>query len=704
MSKKHLLIYSIITFTLLVSPLTTFAQTTGGSGSSTLQRYNPTISIGGGSGSTFGGIKLSGVGAAGLSCASQIPGVKQALDGIKNTVTSAITTGLNSVIPGLGSVLGGITGQQQDYPDKTSQKLLKSLDTKEKCLDKVAYSLSIQVLNQMTQKTLNWANKGFGGNPLYVRDIDSYIRSVSNQKISQFLENAPGSDSVFGNTIRSIITQEATGKIDGLLNKAMNTPEAKKYQGFQDDFTNGGWSALLNPSYNSMEAVFNASDKLSKSLDTQEQNVREEVTRNNGFLDMKQCAEWANNGQTKDPTSGEPICLHWQTITPGALIAQQVSEVTKAPIEKIVQADELNEVLGGLFDSFMNKLFSKGLASLKGGDSTTFSGGGPGSNVVLDNNGKPLSNITENFYDSSGSAVGTDFDITRPQLLRAISQVQADYISRAHDSQIALLRLVPRLGILDYCLPGPNPTWQDGLSDNFQAFTESPTKNTGKLFDFIAGGPLSLMSNKIDRVDTTGIPLIDKVSGGSKALTGRPYEVKGKFHLGLSLYSSGTDVKPADFIAYMQQSFNELSAEYTNKFTMTNLTNAFLGVATTPSDQLYTRGFVQQAYGETSSLLSYVNDVAQISPQYTEQIGITQNAYDELELIRKDVNEIVSTAKARYIAQQKAAGTPVNQQCIDAAYVIDNTPIVPAARQESDTPDPIIDQANSATTYFYNNI
>lgn len=659
---------------------------------------------------SFGGVKLSGVLSAGISCAANIPAVKDELNKLKTTAFNAIGSAAEA-IPVVGKFVSSLfksaSGGQAVYDSKVETHL-KFLENKEKCLDKVAYSAATGVLNQMTQKTLNWANKGFGGNPLYVRDIDSYLTSIANEKIGRFLQGAPGADSVFGNTIRSLITQEATGKVDGLIGKLGNTPQAKQYQNFQEDFTNGGWSALLNPSYNSLEAVFNASDNLSQQLATQEKNIRDEVNRNNGFLDMKQCAEWANNGQVKDPTTGEPVCLRWETVTPGAIIAEQVSAVTQAPIDKITQADELNEILQGLFDSFMNKLFTKGIASLKGGDKTTFSSGGPGVNAVLGSDGKPLASITENFYDTSGEGV-TDFDISRPQLLRAISQAQANYINRAKDSQIALVRLIPRMGILDYCLPGPNPTWMENLDNNYQVFTAAPTKDSERLYGFLVSGPWSLLSKKVDQVDTTGLSFLDKVSGTEQRLSGRKYKLEGSFNFNPFTGVAGfirmtSKVKPDDFMKYMEEAVNSLINDYSTKFSQRNLTDAFVATASTPADQLYARGFVGLAYGEASNLTAYTSMVPNLNQQYADEISLTQTSYAELESIRQEVNSIVGTAKARYIAEQKAAGTPVNQQCIDAAYKIDTSPIVPVARQESDTRDPILDQSDAAATYFYNNL
>ena len=68
------------------------------------------------------------------------------------------------------------------------------------------------------------------------------------------------------------------------------------------------------------------------------------------------------------------------------------------------------------------------------------------------------------------------------------------------------------------------------------------------------------------------------------------------------------------------------------------------------------------------------------------------------------MQQIVSTAKARYIASQAAAGTPVTTACIDQAYQIDTTPIVGVSRIESDAPDPFAQQSAAASAYFYSNL
>jgi hypothetical protein len=644
---------------------------------------------------------------------------------------------------------------------KTQEQVARANRTTE-CLNGVAYAVAKNLLKQVSNKTLNWVNRGLGGNPLYVQDVESNLRTIRNEKLQGYLNTVQTSNPVFGNAIRSAITQQVTGISDGYLNKVMDTPEAREYDAFQQDFTRGGWGALLNMNNNPIGALFQSADTISKEIDTAQEIRKDEIQRNDGFLDMKVCVQYESpvgsiltnvvNGGiagVQETTSGSTLkttakqkCLKYKTVTPGSVISSQVQNVLGSPTRQLEMADSINEVLGSFFDQMINGLFQKGLASLQGGGNTSGVGSsGYGSNVVLGTNGLPIGTTggTNAFgYTSTGSGVDVEeFDISRPQQLRAITQAQYGFLNRAKDSQIALQTIVPVLGALDYCIPGPNPTWREGINENLQSFLGSfvtPTKDVlinkvnlaqagmtvlgGAAAGAALGSVFPGIGNVIGAVVGAIVGLIAGIfSGGGDTkevqyallgdpvlfdkVTASPIPLSSWLYMYYtSDYERGVKNTDGNWIRnWISSGYDRVIPKYQSTFTDQKITDLF--TAADPANATYVTGFVKDSMKETAKITTYSTNFDPLDQQYTQAISDKEDAIAELESIRKEALAIVKVAKARHIKEQASAGNPVNLACINKAYVIDETPIKAPARQESDTNNPFIDKSNEASQYFY---
>jgi hypothetical protein len=728
------------------------------------------------------------------------------------------------------------------------------------CLDAAAYQLAQSTLQGMSQRVLNWVNTGLGGNPLYVKDVGSYLTSIQNQKISDFLSNNGMNNSVYGQAVNSVIRQATTGfndnyfskingtnykytyttagqatlycaddyqtlysaedaaclkkkdptgatdpvaicraqirvKYDNLAAKNCVGQTVKKFNDFQGDFTQGGWDAFLNSiqndNNNPIGALFKASDQLSNSIGQQQKLAQDEINRNGGFLDMKVCAKWENSkfqaycenpenainpactaqdsaaycsANPNNPacqlgsTNKEPRCLAYQTTTPGQVIANSVNEITKTPIVNAENITQINQVLSSFFSSLLNNFLQGGLGLLqnKGGSVPSYAVS-YGTNTVYSADGSsyqnPFANITQNSYDVA------QFDISRPQDLRAVIQAQADYVNKLQDARNALEKLVPYTGELDYLLPGPNPTWTDYVDQNFnelmnslivedndghkQKFVGNAIEQTGATVgsilavtgvgsvvgaiviagSFIVGEVIKLIKNNHFRFWFESPTLTDKATGGTVTVgilpNGRHYDS----------YSNGSD-NGNNPILYFEHAYNVLRIMYSSAYKPSDLQqklgNAYAAIVTSQADKDFARGFVTQALAAVSKLPQYAQSAPQVEDDYTAQIAETQNTVVQLNNIMDQINTIVSTAKTRYITQQKANGTPVDvntvaidtrtgslatdstpaanrkvMSCIDYAYQINTTPIVGTPRQTTDLLDPVVVKSEAASDYFY---
>lgn len=550
-------------------------------------------------------------------------------------------------------------------------------------------------------------------------------------------------------------------KYDNLAKQNCVGQNIKQFNDFQKDFTNGGWdswlNAIENDNNNPIGAVFNASDKLSTTISSELNNARDEINRNGGFLDMKVCAQYetqADNwciGHAAYATSSDsyesheweshactaekavPKCLTYQTTTPGKVIADQINEVTKSPIVNAENITKINQVLQSFFTNLLNNFLQGGLGLLQNNRgsvpsyATSF-----GTNSVYTTTGStapnPFASITTNSYDT------TQFDISRPQDLRAVIQAQADYINKIKDAQQALHLLVPLTGKLDYCLPGPNPTWADNIDQNFNELMSSLTltagKNTAKFIgDAVAqaggttgailtatgvGAPIGaavaagsqLLGFLLGLIPNNGVDfsfdspaLTDKSSGSSIVIGGHSYSTHSNNP------GQGDDIDPPGFF---EAAYNVLRTKYARTYSPTTLSatlgTAFANTVSTQADKDFARGFVSQALSAVQKLPQYGANAPTLDADYQTQITDTESMVAQLTAIKKRVDAIVTTAKARYIQQQKDAGTPVDQACIDKAYVLETTPITGATRQLPDLLNPDIQKSEQAGEYFYTSL
>jgi hypothetical protein len=685
----------------------------------TLRQFQPNVNIS--KGNTYGGLSISGVGGAIASCTN---------------VGSFLINGAASLLSHIPFVKkytamfsAGSDSNSVATSDEKAQNQLKAQTKISQCLDGVAYAVAKNTLAQVTNKTLNWVNTGLNGNPLYVQNTSSYLNSIKNQQLNSFLGTVQTTDPIFGNALRSAIRQQATGKSDGLLNVALDTPQAQGYNSFMHDFTSGGWNALLNPSYNPIGAFFNATDTLTSNINTSQQTASSEIQRGNGFLDMKHCVETAPLPEgvnaadaAKIGLTVNPECTKWVTDTPGSIIANQVATITTSPTRQLEYANKINEVLGSFFDSFVNSLLQKGLrGSGPANEKLNFGLNAGGDNTVIDTS-KGITNEASLAYQSSASGGFNtgDFDISRPQQLHAVIQTQKDFLNRTLDAQIALDRIIPAIGALDYCIPGPNPDFQNGIQSNWQTFMSSiqqaNPKDQSTVEKLVGDLPIvgSLIGGIVGLFTGAGSPpalwsantvLSDKVTGSNLQINRTFYAPRGH----------SDDLKTSDLTGTLSGAYQTLMDQnnyYNTKgssFDGSHVGAAFKQAAAGDPDPAYVDGFLQDSYVVTASIIGYNKSAGAIDQQYNQNTTDTQNDIKQLEDIRKKVNTIVATAKARYIAERAAAGDPVNLQCINDAYKIDNSPITGVPQQEprgttlSNEEDVMVQHATDSSSYFYTN-
>lgn len=672
---------------------------------STLQRFRPGVDIQT-TGKNIGGISFSGVGSSVLGCVDVGGRVVSSISSIFGKKTSGSAGGNKLGLPKATNI------ESVAVKDAVTQKQLEEVKKKETCLDGIANTLAKQALAQVTNKTLAWINTGLDGNPFFVTNTNSFLNSIKTEEVRRYIGVADNINRGDGSAVGADVTNKIIEMITGRSNPISSgptTPAQQAYENFTNDFTNGGWDAwyrMTQLGENPIAGVLTTSEQLGRNIAQQQQNAREEVNRNGGYRSKTECEKYANvPGPDDDPSlslnpDGSLRCLEYKVVTPGSAIQAQANTVLTSSTRQLEAADELNEVLGAFFDNMLNKLIQRGLNGLH--RETTRTLGGSFSASLL--TGGNVGAIDMGYQSAGGGYEAPDFDISRPQQLRAVMQTQYDFLNTAKDSQVALERILPTLGALDYCIPGPNPTWSSGLNENYQNFISSldtPTKGRSTLNNILSTLPLigGLFGTEDKDIPyaLAGTPVLyDKVTEGSVEMGPWSYLYYTKD------YARGVKNTDGDWIrGFINSGFNRITTRYQESFTPTKITELFTAV---DPNTAFATGAIRDSLAESSNILGYRAAIAEIDPQYDEIIATKESQLAELEEIRSEVNEIVRVAKARHIVNQANAGTPVNMSCIDRAYIIDDSDIVPLPRLESDANNPMIDKYLESNQYFYNNL
>lgn len=414
---------------------------------------------------------------------------------------------------------------------------------KEYCLDAVATNLAKATLQKFTQSTVAWINSGFNGDPLYVRDPESFFNSIANAQLGSISLSIEKSGAPFARSLaQSLILSNLTDfnaamkyNVDAYLGKERATQ-------YNADFAVGGWDAWLLqtqfPQNNPVGASINVANEVNKQLAGTQKSVaqfaQDEIDQGSGFLGLKECvdpsdytrgdgytpptytdpfdgmtpeefaaltmeerAEIENNAadsyiqyvaEQRDDYEKKHTCKRWETRTPGKAITDQLNITLGSSTRQAELADELNESISTIFDSLISHFLTKGLDSLSGevgGNTTDYSSSGFG------NYGSNSSGGGQ--YGTGSWANQTNQSSSMFSIWKDIDQLiswQNTYITTLEqEKNIYSTQLIPRLYELDFCVPGPRADWETTAQEEVTKFIPSLKDyySTAPLFELVLG-------------------------------------------------------------------------------------------------------------------------------------------------------------------------------------------------------------------------
>ena len=403
-----------------------------------------------------------------------------------------------------------------------------ALRKKEECFDAIAHEIVVRVMDKITLATVDWINNGFEGQPLFLEDPQQFFENVAAKEINSLTgwftaspEGYPFGQIVM-TTILTNLQQQFAQNVQFSLNEVL---AHGTYEEFRFDFTVGGWagySAFFEPNNNAFGNYLLVNQELGRRIGGTSINVGDNYSRqlsqSGGFLNQRKCVESATGQDDYIPSDdesgyhipsggapsmdlyvfliggqpGQPAfesvyeqlqpgfvgpltaqatdvqaqievyrqrseCKVWKTITPGGVIAGQLTTALNLPANQLIQADELNENLALIFDALLNQLVKTGLRSLNGTD--------PSTNVLLAQvQGQQPGQVSNGQVPppSVDTITGTGYS-QEPLVL-----VQQSYIQQAQQAMPVLDNLIRKIKALDYCVPGPHPSWVDDAQQNLE--------------------------------------------------------------------------------------------------------------------------------------------------------------------------------------------------------------------------------------------
>ena len=224
--------------------------------------------------------------------------------------------------------------------EAVSSGFLGALHLKEFTLDGIAWSLAKKVLAQSVSSVVDWINSGFNGKPAFITDYDKYFLNAADQVAGDFIQAAN-----FGQ-----LCQPLQMPVRFILD--LSYRQARDYQEnsqctlsaavgnvdnfLKGNFEDGGWnqwfSIVSNPQNNIYGATAIATQRLQDTVTDKRHTAETEAIINQGFLSVKNC----NGGK----------CV---IVTPGSVISQYLNFSLTVGDRVLIQADQINEVVGALF-------------------------------------------------------------------------------------------------------------------------------------------------------------------------------------------------------------------------------------------------------------------------------------------------------------------------------------------------------------------
>lgn len=252
--------------------------------------------------------------------------------------------------------------------DGITSAAANSLALKEWTLDGIAWALTNLIIQQMSRSIITWINSGFEGSPAFVTDLNGFLLDVADVQAGNFL------------TELGLGFMCSPFKLDVQFALALQYQQAREYEDqcrltdvvdnidnfLAGDFPSGGWQGWFalttQPGNNPYGALLLAQHELNVSITNAQGEQIKLLDFGRGF----------HSGELCEVFGLEENC--WIN-NPGAVIENQLNNTLDSGRQRLIVADEINEILGALFAQLVQQVFT-GAGGLLGLTTSGYSSNG----------------------------------------------------------------------------------------------------------------------------------------------------------------------------------------------------------------------------------------------------------------------------------------------------------------------------------------
>ncbi|MFA4890161.1 MAG: hypothetical protein WC587_00790 [Candidatus Paceibacterota bacterium] len=286
------------------------------------------------------------------------------------------------------------------------------LDTFANCLKQhvltpVYRMIAKMIIREISKGIIDWINRGFEGNPIFVQDPSAFLNDVANQASGAFIKQL-GMEGLLCSQFRpQLLFSLKYNAAPGMERFRCTLGDAvRNWEGFMNDFNQGGWSSWLKvttePQNNPWGTYLMAQDEIAQREAAAQDRQKMELSWGSGFLSLKKCSE----GTTSQEDACITVCDNsvgnygeededWNqcheecmademsatescdasggqmlNTTPGTLISDQIKGALGSELRQLEVAKEIDEIIAAL----VNQLWKMGVSGLAGHSSSGSAG------------------------------------------------------------------------------------------------------------------------------------------------------------------------------------------------------------------------------------------------------------------------------------------------------------------------------------------
>lgn len=261
---------------------------------------------------------------------------------------------------------------------------------KEACLDKLATDIAKIIIRQMRNMVINWINTGnIGGTPTFVTNFEFDAKQTASNAARLFASKATGIDFCnyfpqnpavnldFGFDLRVALECSVNKSFDKYVSEVLHPSTRSPIDGILARLPENDPLYVEIELKNQQTAAAAAAQKARET----------QVTSGRGFIGVERCKKYENLSQSRyihlasgevwtPPNDGADLispppgvelqpaltyCAEKETVTPGHVAAELVTEPIKSEFREGELVDEFGEAIAAIVNAMVGKLINDGL-------------------------------------------------------------------------------------------------------------------------------------------------------------------------------------------------------------------------------------------------------------------------------------------------------------------------------------------------------